>query len=182
MTPGSELDTMKAVENAFLKVEDLAARNRILRWAWDKFSTDAPPSAPHKIKRKKDLKSLNRRKGQPKAKTAVSILKDLNLRPKGKKSFIEFANEKQPKGHPEQCTIAVYYLQHVINIGKITPSHIFTCYRDVKKWRLSSNLPVILRVIASRKGWIDTANIEDIKVTPHGMNLVDQDLPRKKKK
>ncbi|MGA2916865.1 MAG: hypothetical protein ABSE89_12645 [Sedimentisphaerales bacterium] len=39
MSPLSEIDVMKAVEKAFKKINDEAARNRILKWAWDKFSS-----------------------------------------------------------------------------------------------------------------------------------------------
>ena len=183
MAPNSELDTMKAVENVLSKVEDPAARNRVLRWAWDKFSTEALPPKEVTERKGKPRSKLNRgSKGRSALKTNVSILKDLNLSPKGKKSFRDFEGEKEPKGHPEQCTVAVYYLQHELNISGITPSHIFTCYRDVRKWRLPSDLVALLRVIASRKGWINTSNIADIKVTSHGVNFVEQDLPKKHKK
>jgi len=41
-------------------------------------------------------------------------------------------------------------------------------------------LEVWLRMTAHRKNWIDTADLDDLKTTPHGRNFVEHDLPRKK--
>jgi hypothetical protein len=179
MSSLSEIDAMKAIEDALKGFDDEATKKRILNWAWAKFLPAV--QQPNQEESKQILKIKKNKKGKPTAKTSPSIIKELNLKPKGKKSFVDFANEKQPSLHPEQCAVAVYYLQHELEIPKIGVNHVFTCYKAIG-WRLPADFINKLQWIASQKGWIDTSNMEEIKITTHGTNLVEQDLPKKGKK
>lgn len=58
----------------------------------------------------------------------------------------------------------------------MTPDHVFTCFKDVGH-RTPKNMPQTIRDTASRKGWLDTSERGNIKITNHGENLVEHDLP-----
>jgi hypothetical protein len=108
------------------------------------------------------------------------MVRDLNLKPKDKKSFADFVAEKQPSSNFEKCAVAVYYLKNELSIDAVTPSHVFTCFKDAH-WRVPPNLPNALAVTAHRKGWVDTRDTTSLAITTHGENLIEHDLPRKKK-
>jgi hypothetical protein len=184
----SEIDALKAIDHAFSGLEDPDARNRVLTWAWEKFSSKPAPNAddnkdPSVVvsKAKKSKKKVSGAKGKVKvnAKPSLAIVKDLNLRPKGKKSLDEFAEIKKPSSHYEKCSVSVYYLKNELNILAITESHVYTCYKHMK-WRNPADISNTLAYTASHYGWLDTSNLQDIKLTPIGENLVEQDLPKKK--
>ncbi len=187
MSPVSEIEAIAAFDSALSQLDDSAARDRVLKWAWDKFSSKPAPSAepPHeagkpiRVKSAKAKKVKAKTKSVSKSKSSLSIVKDLKLNPDGKKSFKDFVSEKQPSTNQQKCTVAVYYLQYEIGIEGITFNHIYTCYKDVN-WRIT-DLYNILLLTASRKGWVDTSHTENIKITPHGENLVEHDLPHKTK-
>jgi hypothetical protein len=108
-------------------------------------------------------------------------IKDLNLRPSDKKTLKEIFDEKQPKGNIENSAVMVYYLEHVLDMQEITPNHVFTCYRE-----LNLKIPAVLNqnlrdCASSRYGYIDFAN-NQLKTSVRGINFVEQDLPKTKKK
>ncbi len=108
-----------------------------------------------------------------------SIDKTLVLRPKTGKSFKDFATAKAPKSAFEKNVVAVHWLKSA-GVKAIGPDQVYTCYKDAG-WRIPAGLYNSLAVTASKKGWLDTADMNQIVVTPHGENLVEHDLPRKKK-
>ena len=108
-------------------------------------------------------------------------LRDLDLAPKGKKSFKDFVEEKQPRAQDDMNAVSVYYLIEVLKVGPVTFNHVYTCYREVKM-RTPTNLPNSLALTASRKGYLDTAETDNIAMTPRGRNYVEYDLPPKKEK
>lgn len=111
----------------------------------------------------------------------MTIVKDLNLQPEGEPSFRDFHSQKNPKTQEEAITVAVYYLKRVLELDKITPDHVFTCFKDVGL-RTPKNMPQRIRETATRKGWVDTSERSNIKITNHGENLVEHDLPAAKGK
>lgn len=184
----SEIDALKAIDDALSGLEDPDARNRVLSWAWKKFSSNPAPTAdedkePSEIARKakKSKKSVSGAKGKTKvkAKPSLTIVKDLNFKPKGKKSLDEFAEVKKPSSYYEKCTVSAYYLKHELVLSAITESHVYTCFKHMK-WRVPANLSNTLAYTASQRGWLETSNLQDIKVTTMGENLIEQDLPKKK--
>jgi hypothetical protein len=113
---------------------------------------------------------------------APAMVIDLNLRPQGKKSFQEFVAEKAPSSQSEKNTVAVYYLKHELGVGKVSADHVFTAYREMKaEWKLPGDLRNSLQVTKSATGWLETSDMDDIKLTAAGTNTVEHDLPRKKK-
>lgn len=193
MSKITEMEALQQVDTVLNELGDGKARERVLRWAWDKYSSEAMPDAGageadsgsyrqgatrKSAKRKAVKRKPSRGKGK-KPKNTLSIVKDLNLKPKGKKSFREFADQKKPKSLQEKCTVAVYYLQHQHGgVQAITAAHVFTCFKHMP-WRVPSDLPNTLAYIASQKGWLDTADMQNIRTTTHGENRVEHDLPKK---
>jgi len=116
-----------------------------------------------------------------KNKESYSILKDLDLRGNGGQSFKDFFEEKKPKSAAEFNSVAIYYLADILKITGITPNHVYTCYKEVKQ-RTPEAFVQSLRDAASKHGYIDTANMNDIKIPLRGKNFVEHDLPKKKSK
>jgi hypothetical protein len=106
----------------------------------------------------------------------MTIVRDLDLRPDGKSSWRDFYTEKKPATQGEIITLAVYYLKRILDLEKVTPDHVFTCFKDVKR-RTPKDMPQSIRDIAKRKGWVDTSERGNIKITNHGENFVEHDLP-----
>jgi hypothetical protein len=111
---------------------------------------------------------------------SVGLVKDLSLRPKGKKSFIDFADEKKPPNHNDKVTVCAFWLSKEAG-QKVTAEHVNTCYQGAD-WKRPTDLRDTLRQTASKKGWIDTADSDDIKVTTSGEDHVRHDLPEPAKK
>jgi hypothetical protein len=115
-----------------------------------------------------------------KRRQSVGLVKDLSLRPKGKKSFKDFADEKKPTNHNDKVTVCVFWLSKEAG-QKATAEHVNTCYQGAD-WKRPTDLRDTLRQTASKKGWIDTADSDDIKVTTSGEDHVRHDLPEPAKK
>ncbi|HVH50794.1 MAG TPA: hypothetical protein VM690_01505 [Gaiellaceae bacterium] len=135
-----------------------------------------PARASGKRASKKDTngakKPTRRRTGSP------ARVKGLDLAPHGKQSFAEFVAEKQPANKDDQNVASVYYLTEIAEISPVTVDHVFTCYRE-RGWDLPVDLKNSLQVTASRKGFIDTADMDEITLEPIGLNYVERSLPAK---
>lgn len=121
--------------------------------------------------------------GKPKRRTSSSgptLVKELNLAPKGKQSLKEFVGEKLPKTNHERNVVSVYYLSHTIEVSPVSLDHVFTCYREVS-WPLPASLENSLATTASKKRFLDTSDMANIRLTPPGINLAEHGLPAKPK-
>ncbi|MHA6690559.1 hypothetical protein [Devosia sp. A449] len=105
------------------------------------------------------------------------FIRDLDLRPNDKKPFEEFAAEKQPKSNEDKYVVAVYYLQHILELPAVTADHVGSVFRLTSTWREPKDVAAGLRVAGSRKGTIDTSMPANLRVTPTGRNFVEHDLP-----
>lgn len=124
---------------------------------------------------KKGSLSANKKNGH---KLSVQIVKDLNLKPTGTKTLIDFVTEKQPKSNVQKTTVFVYYMQKILNISSITIDHIYTCYKELGV-KVSENLDQNLRDCSSSKfGYIDYKS-GTCSMTVRGDNLVEHDLSPK---
>jgi hypothetical protein len=88
--------------------------------------------------------------------------------------------DKGPSNAKERNAVAVYWLQQTAKVAGIGIDQVYTCYKDAG-WRLPADLYNHLQVTASTTGYIDTADMGKIKLATHGENLVEHDLPRKKR-
>jgi len=107
----------------------------------------------------------------------LTIVKTLNLQPDGKESLKDFVAKKKPKSQEEHVAVYIYYLKNVLQEPNVGYSHIYTCFKETGE-RMPGDLPQTCRNAASKKGWLDTADANDLKRTTRGDNLVDKDLPR----
>lgn len=116
--------------------------------------------------------------GKPKKRAPLSIVKDLDLA-KGKNGKLkEFYEKYDAKTNLERNLVFVYYMQHELEIEGITDNHVYTCYRNV-----NAKLPTALRQslldTAHRNGWLDTSDMNNIRVATAGMNYLEHDMPKK---
>lgn len=106
--------------------------------------------------------------------------KELDLRPKGKKSFADFVKEKNPTSNHDKNAVTVYYLATIAGINPVTRDHVFTGYREMG-WKLPNNFANSLQLTATKKRYLDTRNSDDIRLLNSGLNRVEHDLPQQKK-
>lgn len=105
---------------------------------------------------------------------SYSVVTSLNLSPDGKESLKDFLSKRNAKSAMELNAIFVYYLEKIIGISAISPDHIYTCYKIVNK-KFPSQLRQSLADTKRRKAWIETADMENIKIAPTGENFVEHD-------
>jgi hypothetical protein len=178
----TEIEALKTVDEVLSGLTEDGARDRVLRWACEKYmarTTTLPSTAPQSpasntAERARQTKSKSRTKTS--SGPSPTIVRDLNLKPKGKTSFDQLVAQKTPKSNQHKCVVAVYYLKHEINVPSITIDHIYTCFKHMQ-WRVPSSLANTLAYVASVHGWLDTRNMADVKMTTIGENLVEHDLP-----
>lgn len=189
-----ELAAMGALASA-LKDLDSAARGRVIGWAAQKFGATgtSPAGSSSEGNARPGRKSAargNRRRAASSSTdkeaparrsraTAPTQDKTLNLRPSGAQSFEDFVKEKQPKTNNDRHVLSVFWLKNFGGVEKVGANQVFTCFKD-RNWRLPANPRNALQVTASTKGWLDTEDMDDIKLTPSGDNWVNHDLPAKK--
>jgi|GEM_PF-988863 hypothetical protein len=123
---------------------------------------------------KNDIKKSKKTRYQE----TVAIDKNLNLKTPGKKSFKEFYEEKQPKSTMDFNTVAVYYLIKVLGLSNVSMNHIYTCYKEVG-YRAPEAFAQSLRDASNKKGYIDTSDMNDLKLPIRGENFIEHDLPKK---
>jgi hypothetical protein len=105
-----------------------------------------------------------------------SIDKNLDFRPSGQTSFEDYAAEKAPRYANERSLVAAMWLREHSDVNTIGIDQIYSAFRN-RQWKVPSDLGNHLQVIASKKGWLDTQDMADIKVTVQGENYVLHDLP-----
>ncbi len=105
----------------------------------------------------------------------------MNLKPSSKKFLSDFVKEKNPSSNKQKIIVAIYYLHHELNHSSIDPNAVYTCFKHMN-WRVPANIESELFWLASQRGWLDTSNRMDIKITTHGENFVEHDIVKKNKK
>lgn len=127
-------------------------------------------------------KKADRAPKQTRSKSMESykMLGNLDLNPQGKTSLRAFMASKNPADAGEINTVIVHYLKKTLNTEHVTLDHIYTCYKSTDK-KVPTALLQSLKDAMRRKGWVDSSNIADIKLTTAGENLVEYELPRKEK-
>ena len=114
--------------------------------------------------------------GKTRKAPSYSYVKDLNLQPTGKLSFKDFAASKNPEDSQAFFAISVYYLTKTLELQGVGPNHIYSCFKEVGK-SVPTDLGQLGRNVSRRKGWLDTSNGQDIKLTTKGENFVEHELP-----
>lgn len=133
----------------------------------DDYEEAEPPPAPRP-------KSSRVRKSR-----AYSVVADLNLRPNGQQSLVDFYTAKAPADQQEQMAVFLYYLTHTLGETAVTARHVYTCYKEVGE-RVPPEILQVARNTASRKGWVDATNPKSLRLTVPGENFVLHSLPKNK--
>lgn len=115
----------------------------------------------------------------PRKRPSYEIVKDLDLRPLGKQTLREFFLEKKPSDQQEQVTAIVYYLNRVLERSNVNANDIFSGFKEVGE-PSPTDIVVIARNVETRKGWLDPADSNNIRITVAGQNFVEHDLPHDK--
>lgn len=127
------------------------------------------------VNKKEERKSSSKKKSA--STQSFSMLTDLNLRPSGQKSLEDFYNSFIIKSNMERNITILYYLKRVLEIENVGVNHIYTCYKKV-----GSKVPNIYQGLVdtkNRKGWVDTHNMDDLKVSISGENYIEHEAPKK---
>ena len=137
--------------------------------------------APGRSGTERKRKNMDSKEGGPRKARgrtgSPSLVRDLSLRPKGKQAFMEFVEEKQPRNHFEKQAVVVYWLEKIASMQEgITVDHVNTCYVTAK-WKRPARFEANLSLTAARKGWIDTSDGSNIRITVSGEDFVVHDLP-----
>jgi hypothetical protein len=181
----TEFKAMEEIDALLTGLKDDGERTRVLDWVLNKFGKKpSPVQAPAMIPPLQTAGKIGRAtarapKKPSKAKSGPGFVKDLNLHPTGKTALAEYAPAAQATSMDERSLVAVYYLKEVVGVEAVTVDHVFTCFKSMQ-WKLPSNLANSLQVVASRKGWLDTRAMQDIKVTSQGDNYVNHSLGKTK--
>jgi hypothetical protein len=139
---------------------------------------DTPPAKP--AAKAKKTPSASKPKTKSSTSNSGSLLKDLDLTSSGgKDSLRDFYNKYETTSNLERNLVFVYYLKNTREIESITINHIFTCYRNIPELKAPGHLKQSVIDAASKKGWLDTSNMEDITVPISGINHLEHDLPKK---
>ncbi|MFD2285798.1 hypothetical protein GJU39_21985 [Pedobacter petrophilus] len=129
-----------------------------------------------KNENKIEVKKTTATKAKPvKASSSKSptYLIDFDLMPNDKESLKAFSEKYNINTNFERNLVCLYYLQEILKTENITVNHVYTCYRN-----LNAKIPLFPQTLFDtkhRKGWIDTANISDLKVTRTGSNHIEHD-------
>jgi hypothetical protein len=184
----AELAAMGAIAMA-LKPLTPATRRRVIEWAAGKYGASpvpqsAPGSALSTAKRTTTgaggkATGAATRKARRKG-SALPLDKTLDVRPKGVQSFADFVAVKNPQSTYEENLVTVYWMSRVAGLEAVTADQVYTCYKD-RGWRVPADLRNHLQMTASSKAWLDTSNMDSIKVTIGGENYVEHDLPAQPK-
>lgn len=138
-----------------------AAQNNIKKA--EKSKTPSPPSAKRRPRITKETHT---------------IVKEIDLAAKDDRPSLKdyFATYKVANNF-ERNLVFVYYLQTIAKVSPITSDHIFTCYKHVQ-----AKVPVALSQslwdVSSKKGWIDTSSLGNIKLTTQGTNYIEYDMTK----
>lgn len=106
-------------------------------------------------------------------KESYTIIKNINLNEPA--SLKTFYGTKKAQSALEKNTLFIYYLDKLASVKNINLNHIYTCYKEVGE-KMPLALKQSLADTSSKKGWIDTKSMLDIKITIKGESLVEHEL------
>ncbi len=107
----------------------------------------------------------------------MEAIKNLDLVGGGKKeSLSDMVERLKPKSNFERNLIFVHYVSEVCGIESVTSDHVYTCYYVTAGMKIPAHLRQSLWDTSARRGWLDTASLEDISITTPGINYLEHDM------
>ena len=105
----------------------------------------------------------------------IKLVPDLDFVPNGKESLKKFFAEKDPQNDMEQILVLAHYMQHALALPAMGPGHILTAFKHVGK-PVPADLRATIRNMKNQKAWLNFTDLEAIRVTTQGDNLVEHEL------
>lgn len=148
-----------------------------------KHSISSPQTKPMS---KASIKSSSKATGEGGSKAAkkvgngnkFEVLKDLNFKPTGKSSLIDFVKSYEIKSNADRIVVIIYYLNEVLGIKTVTGNHIYSGF-----WELKCKIPTafyqIITNTKTREKFLDFSKITDIKLSIQGQNHARFDMNKK---
>ncbi len=106
---------------------------------------------------------------------ALNLVPDLNFMPNGKPTLKGFMEEKSPKSDMEVTLAVVYYMQHIMKLSKIGPSHVMTALKGAGK-AVPVSVKQNIRNAKNTRIWLNYTDFEDIRATTQGENFVEHEM------
>jgi len=135
-----------------------------------------PPKVT-KVKEDANGSSVKRTKKTSKKKLG-NFLKELHLSGEdGLQSLRDFYSSYIVKSNYDKNLIFTYYLERIMKLKDITLDHIFTCYRTVGV-KVPGAFEQSLWDTSSKKHWLDTESLDNIKVTALGIHFIENEMTK----
>lgn len=126
-------------------------------------------------------KAQEKNKGNEKSKKtesdSVKLDNNLNLRPNGKESLIAFNSKFQDPSVKESFLIFVYYLEKILGQTSIGLDQIYTCFKETNV-RPPNFFRQTVTNIKNEKGWINSSDMNNLKLTQRGTNHIEFDIKK----
>lgn len=108
----------------------------------------------------------------------ISLVPDLDFRPKGHPTLREFFAQKAPRTDMEEILVVVHYMKQSMGLSKIGLGHIRTALHDVGK-SMPLDLKSTVRNMKRNKAWLNFSSLDDITTATAGDNHVLHDMGKK---
>jgi hypothetical protein len=105
--------------------------------------------------------------------------KDVDFRSPSGLTLRQFAEKKTPGSYYEKNAVIVYFLAESLEASPIDPGHLLAGYQHCS-WKAPRDPENSLSQTKFKKGWLDTSDMNDIRITHAGRQFVEFDLPAKK--
>lgn len=166
---GSLSLTQEGIEQAEAFLKDVFNSNIPNNWELGK-TTKKTSSSPEKNSNSSSSKTSS------KSGDSYKRVLDLNLKPTDKESLKDFYSKYQAKGTPENILLIVHYLQNIHNSSAIGINQIYTCFLE-----LGLRVPNLISAVMNtktRRGWLITSDMNNIKLSIHGDNYLLHDIKK----
>jgi hypothetical protein len=107
--------------------------------------------------------------------------RDIDFRSAQGASLREFAEEKEPRNFYEKNVVIVFFLEESLGTSPIDPGHLLAGYQHCG-WKAPKDPENSLCKTKHAKGWLDTSDVNNVRLTHAGRQFVLYDLPTKKSK
>lgn len=181
---------LSAMLNCTKSLEELdkGAKKRVINYLISRFDLDVELKNDESKEEAKSVakgaeKGIKKKTKQsariaPKNLQSFKLLNDLNLYPTDKENLKDFYGKYLSKTFFENNLLYVFYLEKTLKISEISVDHVYTCYKKTGQ-KVPGNLYQSLADTRKLKGWIDTKNMNDLKVSIQGENYVDHEMVHK---
>ena len=113
-------------------------------------------------------------------KQGFKLDRSLNLRPEGKKSLTEFAEEYDMDNTSKKILVIVHYLKEILEIESVNSDHIYTAF-DKLKFRVPKSLYQLISDTKNKNGWLEFDTMDNIELSIQGGNAIKYDIAKTSK-